>query len=300
MSNSAGPVPPERWLDIVRVSVHDDDAKAVEQLGKQVLEHGLPAIPDFVQLPSTEFERNALLTVQDVINVIRKKCGQSPFSVSPDRLHIVESASLRAKLGRDCQGYETLGRIYISDAVRVYPTSFAYTLSHEMSHVSSYSAAWFNFEMQAEKAVLTDVFQTRSGLQRHGSDGKPELHGLNEAVTEYLASLIRIVLSHEEGDFAKDCAAKAYTIDTDYATITALTNTLCRELGRGYRDDWTCTADVWACLLIDYWSGSDDFLDWLAGPYPDMAKDLRQLDTNAAQAKEFANRYGLRIDFGSK
>jgi len=296
MSDDGSVSSPEKWLDVVQLATSEDDEEAAQALGEQVLRNGLAAIPDLTQLPTTNFERSAMASFVEQINFLRGKCSLNPIRVSSERLHIVDDDDFKAEIGPTTSGYEMLGRIYLPEHLRQNPKHFAYALSHEIGHLSSFTAAWLEWAGTGDQAKITEAYQVVTGLQRMSDVGEPQYLGLNEAVTEYLAAILRTLVARGLGSFSKHCAITGNRIDTGYSTTVALFAALCRELAKGYRDDWTCATDVWRTLLIDYWSGSQEFAGFLSGTYPAMLADIQALGTESDEAEQLALRYGLVLD----
>ncbi len=284
----------EKWLDELEIEPDNVDTETASALGVHIVRGGLPTMPGLIELPLKNSELSAMVSLVDGLNEIREKCGLEKVAISPDRLHIIETEQFRQEIGQ-VNGFEMLGHAYVPESQRNQGELFAYSLSHEMAHLSSFVSVWVQLAGQGKQARVAQVLQKRTGLQRLGDSGQPEFTGLNEAVTEYLALLIRREVSAGLGPFAKQCGATATKLMA-YTGMSKLMIALSRQLAAAQvKPEWTNPTLVWKDLLIDYWTGSDTYLDLLQQIHPDVYTDLKHLGVKYADAEAVAQKHGLQL-----
>lgn len=294
MSGSRNGIIREKWLDEVEIELGQVNQETASAIGRHVLLGGLSVLPGLIEIPTTNFEQSAMGALADALNLARDKCSLKPIRIPSDRLHIVQTDQFRQEIGQ-ANGFEMLGHAYLPESQRSKPEHFAYSLSHEMAHLSSFVSVWVQLEGQGQHGRVVEVRQTRTGLQRLGQTGHPEFNGLNEAVTEYVAMLLRREVSTGLGSFAQQCAVTKNQLRA-YTGVSSLVIALTRQLvALAVKSEWTAVTEVWRDLLIDYWIGSDTFLDALAAWNGALLDDFRQLGTNHEDATSTALKYGLQL-----
>jgi hypothetical protein len=247
-----------------------------------------------VQVPTTIFDQSAMVALLDALNHLRQICGQDKIGASTDRLHIVQDQSYDQAIGSS-YGFEMGGRVYLPNRSRDRSDHFAHALSHELAHLSSFFRLRVTLTGQGKQATIVEVKALRSGLRLLGDAGGTEFCGLNEAVTEYVALLARHEVASGVGPFAQHCAATRYKLIGHLNTCAAIIALLKKLVASQVRPAWIHATEIWRRLMIDYWSGSDEFLETVRQADAVLFDDLRQLGTDQTAALDFAKKHGLAL-----
>jgi hypothetical protein len=283
----------EKPLDKLIVEAGEVSVDLAREIGLTIIQEGLLLPDDWQRLSLTEEEKSWFVSLVRLVNRLRKRCDLSNLTISPERLHIVTDADFKRLFG-ESDGFEIMGHAYIPERIRSDDRSFVCVLSHEIAHLTSYISAEVKLSGSKDAASISEVRQLRVGLQRNDAD-RVEFIGLNEAVTEYLAFLLRREAALDQGEPGVKCADIGDRIIA-YIDLTSLLVQLNRRLAADTRCiHWESPSAVWRDLLIDYWTGRDFFLETLAVVDPLLYADLRLLKTDKRKIADVMATHGFEI-----
>jgi len=274
----------EKWMDVAIICGLDDESRLGDRFNG--------ALPDFkrvtAELEKSDLMSEALTIALDIINDLRRRCGCPRVSISPDRFHFLNDEEYERVAGPNSpDAIAVLGHVY----VRVSDTMInLQDLTHGLAHLLSY----WELEIEVEEVDgdfrLVDFRRSRIGLFNGAPNETPTGVGLNEAMTELVAS------------YARQAIAKAFIgrhLDEDqciwlqkafgYAPHVNLVWALCERLTSAGR-----AKSPLKLLMSDYFRGTNSFVEALNGLVP--TKDLLAVYETNTSAADFVDRHELIID----
>lgn len=295
----------ERWFDGVWIetSAESMDEDAVERKRESILFNGVsgPVMLDDEELQATEFEKQVLAGLSEDMNVLRARFGLQYGTVSPSRLHIVPEDIYDQIFGHS-NGVNVLGHIYLCERLRSDLSRLVYAISHELAHLHSYSV--ISVRLCGDKRIATanslkSAEQPYTGFQIMDRMGNREFAGLNEAVTEYTALLLRRILANRDSDSRlSQSASSTCSVIMAYKQTVSLMIALIRSwVAQGFNPAWNSVQDVWWDLISDYLTGDTSVMDLLSRISPGVYRDLRQLGVDGESAQDMAARHGLTLSY---
>lgn len=213
---------------------------------------------------------------------------------SKDRIHFIDP-SVRGKtvgglglIDESAEGFWQDGHVYIIRSPSMLVT--AHTLTHELAHgVSYYASASRKLSSQDEPAVYDTEMQT--GLYVWTPDTakkvRSEFRGLNEAMTELTANLVRWRVGRAVG--LDDMRMQLLETELNYKPQVAVLEAIFSRLAKQTEDN----RGAFDLLLRDYLTGQRRFLDEVEQIIPGATVHLAAMDTTFESALETASALGL-------
>jgi len=272
-----------RFIRVIGMDMSDIDMSelAAETMARMI--GSLNGLPGVVGLPPSKLERDAIEAASLSLDVILSGMGLMPRGLTPQLYHILDAGQFNQHLGESVSGAVRNGYSYLRrcNTPEEMLTSFIYCLCHETAHLSS--AIVVEMERTSDMAVRTA--RIRDGLTLF--EDQNYFIGLNEAVTDRAAELIRIGTMDLLG--IGESLEQLPPVISVYRPHALVVDGVCRRL---YPDDNGVSG--WAQLLEDYWSGSTTWLDCCLASWPAAFYTLRTMDENV-WAAEFSLRFlGLK------
>jgi len=282
-----------KWFDRIDLDPGIVETAAAVRFAQALLERDMNESLDIVTLPLTKYEQSAVTATVVAINAIRCKLGLEQIHLSNERVHYVPTEEYQEKIG-ESSGIAGVGHVYIRANMRARFKQFANVLVHEMVHMSSFAVLAIQLDVIDGQIQLVACQQTRFGLQQNNGP-EDEFVGLNEAITEYAALLVRYEASRQPSRFAKRCAKTRHQITTHLAAFRVMQGAIGRLVEARPYAEWTEKNRVYRDLLIDYWGGRNRVLAALEQLDGELYHDLRLLDDNHNHALALARKHGFKL-----
>jgi len=260
---------------------------------QKMLEAGIRARPDdknFSELIKTGFERRTIRESVRWLNAIRREYGLEAVDIPVQMVHVMDPAVFETYMRR-YRGVR--GRKPMPAGTTRFPHALmkrvadgaecVMNTTHEVVHLAAYTLFLFRADMDIGHLRFTAdsrVDIRRSGL-RVGDDG---FLGLNEAITEYIARVIRQKMA-ESGGLSDRLKKKVIGFGT-YEPQIAVLERVVRELFEN--QDYGMSIAIW-----DYFTGSNDFLLHIRRQRPEMIRPLRGMNGYEKSALETAKALGF-------
>ncbi|MBU0625656.1 hypothetical protein KKF05_04915 [Patescibacteria group bacterium] len=179
-----------RWADRILIS------GAVENEADKIRRRLAGSLSDCYgvagqELRKTAFELQAIQQISGLLNVMANSMQLTPRGITSARVHLLQPNDYRLFLGDEDNARTVLGHTYIAHTTDKVAKMFL--LTHELAHLASYLCLQVNVTPRA-----IHVTWKKSGYRMQGQRGN-QFTGLNEAVAEIVAGLIREIIVRRSG-----------------------------------------------------------------------------------------------------
>jgi len=242
-----------------------------------------PELCDVVELRKTGWEKTIIMKSMYCLNTFRHELGLEPYNFGFNRFHVVKPKEYEKKVRQEEveEGRCLHGRAYLqrrSDRV-----AFTLDATHELAHMAAYNVLLI--KVRGSEFFIRDR-QNGFGIKHEkGQVGE----GLNEAVTEIIAHIIRLRLVKLRGGLSPD-AKTALTESWSYLPLIKVVNAIVDKISRNANDQRM----VEESLFSDYFCGTKRFFTKLYKRLPGAAEILRQMGKTPADALKAAKKLKLK------
>jgi len=270
----------DKWVDRIIFLGGDDAFRRhwSEKFGGE-----MPQMSEHEELSKTYMEIAIWDICVGALNRVLAKLEQPAIFADFDRLHVLETAVFDKDLGANCAGKFQYGHVYVRRVENAY--DLVGFLCHELVHLAS------RFELTlAPAGDRARIESVREGhlVAASDDDSPPLFLGLNEAVTEQLASMVRReVLRSLNGtsDENRIRLSATWCYEPQIMVVTEACNRLAAVLGLEPRQ-------TGRFLFRGYFNGSNAFVRKLRLNLPETYAALRDMGDDAADARRAAEILG--------
>lgn len=259
------PRPVEPPLVIQVRGIEGPPRGVVEQHFRQKLLGGHYAQTDFYEKPKTWFDRTLIHAAIRALNAVRQNLCLEPITLSLDHFHLLSEDEYDQLFdgAAETGGLTAFREMYIRRCSR--RVDLAMRVTHELAHAACFQQYAVmarvvepgdedtevpendDDEEDCGGVVIESIQHDRCGLQLAGK----KFRGLDEAVTEILATLIRSRMIAGRHPLSKTAAEELIT----YCSYSAQIKVVFRVIHDLYRERGVGTA----VLIWDHLTGSNDF-----------------------------------------
>src|SRR3989344_2276800 len=286
-------VPVEKWADRIRI-FDGSPAQAVE-VGAADLSVRLPDLFQVRDADKTAGAQTAISETVAAINELRRIFGGfGPLKISEVRVHILDEAECQNKIspGRaSVQGRSRFGHVYLRRSLPL--ADFMAVLAHELLHDISYLwlDCWKPGAVSADGIRWPPFVERRQGMllidPSYGT-WLPHFHGLNEAVTETAAMLVRGLMVDRTCLLDDTGKQRLKTFVSSQPLVALMDCLLATTAGPGGD-----AIAVWNTLFRDFLTGTDEFLLLLEKRLPGATEILRATGARPEELLPTAEKHGL-------
>ncbi len=281
-------------FDEIRISAENPEQK--ETISKYVVDKFLD-VGDrkevlMHELKRNEFEKKSIVEVKLALNRALRKLGLDDVDIPEENIHIYEETDFeKLNPGGNSGGFYTSRHIYMprtNDKINILRV-----LSHEMVHLAAFSIRGIKTKL-VEDEIEIEMLESKSGLRFSSLIGKGEerrvshlFMGMNEAVTERTAMIVRRNVAFKELGLSRDDAERILgTID--YAGHVALLNILIMKFNPASTEKATKQ------IIANAIKGDYSFFKDLESKVKGATKILAEMGTTVEDAAVAADKFGFK------
>ncbi|MEA3249382.1 MAG: hypothetical protein U9Q03_03430 [Patescibacteria group bacterium] len=243
----------------------------------------------FAELTKGWYETVVIRGCVNGMNEIRAMIGLPPLRIPTGLVHVMNPAVFKNFYNETHGGDFTPPGFSQSPRTFIRRTddraTFINVVSHELTHIGGYNMCVVHVDVDEDDTAITGdawIGNSRVGMQINNS----RFTGLNEALTEEIADLIRVELIEPACQIPRHLAEKAL----NQGSYQAQREVLGRVMEELFGDrNYGYKIAIW-----DYFTGSTDFLRTVRRKRPEMLKPLRRMDRTEISALMTAVRLGFR------